>query len=88
MQRSRDTRHEEAEFTYEELIFFSAEPFLSNSGRVVFLNAHRYQSPLASIFFPESWTAAPPDITRNQSAAVADVNSPRSDMWASNPWQP
>lgn len=79
MQRSRDMRTEEAADTYEELKF-SAEPFLSDSGRVVFLNAHRYQILLSSIFFPESWTAAPPDISRNQSAAVSDVNSPRSDM--------
>lgn len=81
MQRSRNIRSEEAADTHEELKF-SAEPFLSDSGRVVFLHAHRYQILLASIFFflPESWTAAPPDITRNQSAAVADVNSPRSDM--------
>lgn len=31
-------------------------------------------------FFPEPWTAAPPDTAENQSAAVTDVNSPRSDM--------
>lgn len=79
MQRSRNIRTVVAAGTYEELNF-SAEPFLGDSGRVLFLNAHRYQILLASIFFPESWTAAPPDIARNQSAAVADVNSPRSDM--------
>lgn len=50
MQRSRNISTEEAADTYEELKF-SAEPFLSDSGRVVFLNAHRYQILLASIFF-------------------------------------
>lgn len=80
-------RPKEAADTYEELKI-SAEPFLCYSGRVVFLNAYRHQNPLASIFFPEPWTAAPPDTARNQSAAVTDVNSPRSDMWARNPWQP
>lgn len=73
--------------THEKLKI-PAEPFVSDSGRMVFLNAYRYQIPLASIFFSEPWTAAPPDTAENQSAAVTDVNSPRSDMWAGNPWQP
>lgn len=51
MQRSRNVRSQDAADTYKELKF-SAEPFLSDSGRVVFLNADRYQILLASIFFP------------------------------------
>ncbi|KAF0025260.1 hypothetical protein F2P81_022141 [Scophthalmus maximus] len=41
----------------------------------------RNKHPPRFDFFPEPWTAAPPDTAENQSTAVTDVNSPRSDIF-------
>lgn len=46
----------------------------------IFQSAPLPDPPPLFDFFPEPWTAAPPDTAENQSTAVTDVNPPRSDM--------